>query len=51
MRDLALSGQRDAARRQYEICRQIIARELGGKPAKETTSLYERICAGDLQAA
>ena len=36
MRLLTLSGQRNAALTQYEICRQILADELGVEPAAET---------------
>lgn len=40
---LALSGQRIAALRQYESCRQILAEELAVEPGAETTTLYNRI--------
>ena len=43
---LALSGQRSAALAQYEICRRLLADELGAEPAAETTALYEAIKAG-----
>jgi tetratricopeptide (TPR) repeat protein len=43
MRLLALSGRRSAALSQYEICRRLLAEELGAEPADETTALYERI--------
>jgi DNA-binding SARP family transcriptional activator len=48
MRVLALSGQRSAALRQYEICRTILAQELRVPPAKETRDLYEQIRDGKL---
>ncbi len=40
---LARSGQRSAALAQYEICRRMLADELGVAPTPETTALYERI--------
>ncbi|MCB0167960.1 MAG: hypothetical protein KDI79_27275 [Anaerolineae bacterium] len=40
---LIRTGQRNAALRQYEICRQILADELGVEPMDETTRLYQRI--------
>lgn len=40
---LVRSGQRTAALRQYETCRDVLDRELGVKPSNETTALYERI--------
>lgn len=43
MRNLALCGQRSAAMEQYEACAGILAKELGVKPAEETTRLYEQI--------
>ena len=48
MRLLALDGQRTAALAQYEICRQVLAAELGIEPLPETTKLYHRIRAGEL---
>ncbi|MBL7183248.1 MAG: AAA family ATPase [Anaerolineae bacterium] len=50
MRLLALSGQRSAALAQHEICCRLLAEELGVKPAKETTRLYEQIRDGELKA-
>ena len=44
---LALSGRRSAALAQYEICRRLLAEELGVKPSAETTRLYEAIRSGD----
>ncbi|MCR4405553.1 MAG: AAA family ATPase [Anaerolineae bacterium] len=49
MRALALSGQRSAALSQYEICRRLLAEELGVEPAAETTRLYEQIRDGKLK--
>jgi DNA-binding SARP family transcriptional activator len=43
MRLYALSGQHSAALRQYDLCRQNLAEELGVQPEKETTILYEQI--------
>lgn len=43
MRALALSGQRCAALRKYDACRQILATELEAEPVAATTSLYEKI--------
>ena len=43
MRLLALSGQRDTALAHYEICRRVLADELGIDPLPETTALYEQI--------
>ena len=43
MRCLALSGQRNAALRQYTVCRRQLARELGVEPAQETSDLYRSI--------
>lgn len=40
---LAMSGQRQAAIRQYDACRQILDQELGVEPVEETRSLYEAI--------
>lgn len=50
MRVLTRSNQRIAALRQYEICRQILAREFGVEPAIETTNLYQQILTGTLCA-
>ncbi len=43
MRSLAQSGQRNAALKQYEVCRRLLMRELGVEPAEETTALYRQI--------
>lgn len=48
MRVLALDGQRSAALAQYEICRRLLADELGVEPTPETEALYEEIRAGEL---
>jgi DNA-binding SARP family transcriptional activator len=50
MRLLALSGQRGAALAQYEVCRRLLAEELGVAPAEDTTALYERVRDGKLRA-
>lgn len=39
-------GQRSAALKQYELCRQILADELDVPPMSTTTSLYEQIKSG-----
>ena len=46
MRSLALTEQRSAALAQYEVCRHVLAEELGAEPSEETTALYEQIKAG-----
>lgn len=46
MRVLARRGQRNAATTQYNLCRQILADELGAEPDAATTTLYEQIRAG-----
>ena len=43
MRLLALSDQRSAALKQFEICKQMLWDELGVKPSAETRTLYEHI--------
>jgi DNA-binding SARP family transcriptional activator len=48
MRALALDGQLQGAKKQYEICRQILGNELGVEPTQKTNHLYEQICDGDL---
>jgi predicted ATPase/two-component SAPR family response regulator len=45
MTTLALRGERSAALRQYERCREVLREELGIEPAEETRVLYERILA------
>ncbi|MBP7692516.1 MAG: tetratricopeptide repeat protein [Anaerolineales bacterium] len=41
----ARTGQRSAALAQYETCRQVLEKDLGVEPARETTLLYERLLA------
>jgi DNA-binding SARP family transcriptional activator len=48
MRLLVYSGQRAAALAQYEVCRQVLAQELGVEPEAETTALYQQILAGEV---
>lgn len=48
IRLLAQDGQRSAALKQYEECRNILAKELGIEPQNETRELYERIKSNDL---
>ena len=43
MRLLALGGQRNAALKQYRICRRTLADELGVEPSERTTALFEQI--------
>ena len=43
MRWLALAGRRSEALVQYDICRRLLAKELGVEPATATTRLYEQI--------
>ncbi len=43
MRALALTGDRTAALRQYEVCRKLLKTELGLEPNAETTVLFESI--------
>jgi DNA-binding SARP family transcriptional activator/predicted ATPase len=50
MRVLALSGQRGAALKQYDICVQMLASELSVSPSAETTTLYEQIRDDELKA-
>jgi DNA-binding SARP family transcriptional activator/predicted ATPase len=45
---LALSGQRSAAMDQFEICRRLLADELGAEPNRDTVDLYHRIVRGEL---
>jgi predicted ATPase/DNA-binding SARP family transcriptional activator len=47
---LARSGQRNAALEQYEVCRAVLARELGIEPEAETQRLYAAIREGSLAA-
>jgi len=48
MRALALSGQRNTALTQYQACRRSLASNLNIEPGDETTRLFNRIRAGDL---
>ncbi len=48
IRLLALTGQRSAAIRQFEVCRRILAEELNVDPDAETVSLYEQVKQGNL---
>ena len=48
MRIYYLAGDRAAALRQYERCRQALAEELGVAPAHRTTEIYEQIRADRL---
>ena len=43
MRWLTLAGRRSEALVQYDICRRLLAKELGVEPAAATTRLYEQI--------
>ncbi|MEZ4709699.1 MAG: AAA family ATPase [Caldilineaceae bacterium] len=43
MRLLSVSGQRSAALAHYDICRQVLAKELAVEPAAATVALYEAI--------
>jgi DNA-binding SARP family transcriptional activator len=43
MRCLALAGRRSEALVQYDICRRLLAKDLGVEPAAATTRLYEQI--------
>lgn len=51
MHVLALDGQRSAALAQYEICRRLLADELGVEPTSGTQALYEEIRVGELAFA
>jgi len=48
---LAYSGQRGAALKQYEICSQILDKELGVQPAEGTRILFHQIQSGDIQTS
>ena len=43
MQLLAASGQRSTALAQYDVCRHVLAEELGVEPASFTTEIYEQI--------
>ncbi len=49
MRALAWSGQRNAALAQYAAYRDLLEQEFGIEPLRETTDLYEQICAEKLE--
>jgi len=49
MRLLAWTGQRGAALRQFETCKQTLWEELGVEPSGETTALCQQIQAGKLK--
>lgn len=46
MRALALDKQRSAALHQFQLCRRLLAEELGVEPAEETVALFEAIRKG-----
>jgi DNA-binding SARP family transcriptional activator/predicted ATPase len=48
---LAQDSKRGAALAQYDICRRVLAEELGVEPGPETVHLYERIRDGELSPA
>jgi GGDEF domain-containing protein len=43
MRLMTISGRRNAALQQYQLCKSIISRELGIEPSSETQLLYSQI--------
>ena len=43
---LALSGQRSGSLHQYEVCRNILSRELGVEPSADTVLLFQQVQAG-----
>ncbi len=45
---LALSGQRSAALNQFEVCRRLLADELGVEPNRDTVELHHRIARGEV---
>lgn len=47
---LTWSGQRNSALAQYEVCRRILAEDLGVAPEAETTALYGQIRSGAVAA-
>jgi predicted ATPase len=51
MQALALAGDRSGALAQFDLCRQLLADELGVTPGPVTIGLYEQIKAGDLWGA
>ena len=44
---LAASGQRAAALTQYELCRQVLAKELGVEPSAETRDIHDLLVKGE----
>ena len=48
MRLYYAAGNRSAALRQYEICKEVIERELGVAPLAETTTIYEQVLCQEL---
>ena len=46
MRALAGANQRNAALAQYDLCRAVLAADLGIEPEKQTSELFQRIRAG-----
>jgi DNA-binding SARP family transcriptional activator len=51
MRLYVANGQRALAVRQYELCRSVLAKELGIPPMPDTESLYGQILVGDQPVA
>ena len=49
MQLLAASGKRSQALAQFDLCRELLAEELGVSPSAETLALYEQIKAGKLK--
>ena len=49
MKLLAQTGQRSAALKQYESCRQLLLEELGVEPDAETEALYDAIRSDELE--
>ena len=45
---LALSGQRSSALNQFEVCRRLLAEELGVQPNRDTVDLHHRIARGEV---
>ena len=48
---LARSGERSAALRQYERCRELLRRDLGERPDLETEDLHRRVLGGSMDSA
>lgn len=51
MRLMYLIGDRTAALRQYEHCREALQKELGVAPSRQTRMLYDRICQDQVEDA